>query len=276
MIYSNLYDLLNDDISITHLSSHKLLTKREIRYKFVCLRGMRPHSRFFLVLNGETYFTFTSADGTEKNITAVKDDIVYLPSDIEYSSEWNKSYAVDYISLEFSVEDKCHEPVLMNDELFVIAHDKYGIFRKRFDNIYSVFTAGTLGYKLKCRSMFYDLLLNIAMDGMKAEYKNPDNSIYNGVLYIENNYMEDISVSELARMSNMCETSFRMKFSKLKGMSPIEYKNYLRIKKAAELLRNEEYTVSEAAESVNIPDICYFSKLFKRHYGMSPREYKRK
>lgn len=148
------------------------------------------------------------------------------------------------------------------------------MFTDAFENFYSVYTSGTLGYKLKCRALFFDILMNIALENTRNDIKNIDRSIYKGILFLENNYMEDISVKELAKMSNMCETGFRAKFHKIKGMSPVEYKNYLRIKRGAELLRNDDYTVSSVAETVNIPDICYFSKLFKRYMGVSPREYK--
>ena len=148
------------------------------------------------------------------------------------------------------------------------------MFLTLFEDFYSVYTLGALGYKLKIRAMFFDILMNIVLENTRNDIKNVDRSMLKGILYLENNYMEEISVEELSKMSNMCQTGFRAKFHKLKGMSPIEYKNYLRIKRASELLKNDEYTVSLAAETVNIPDICYFSKLFKRYIGVSPREYK--
>ena len=274
MICNNLYDIFNEEINIIHLSSYRLLTKKDAMKSYVCSKGMRVYSRFFLVLNGETNFVFNTPDGKEKTLNAISGDVVYLPSDIEYKSSWKDADNIDYISINFDIENQSHEPVLLNSGITIVAHDKYGIFKNSFEKLYDVFTAGALGYRLKCRSQFFDILGQIAMEDMKSEYKNTDSSIYKSIIYIENNYMEEISVTELAKMSNMCETSFRMKFNKLKGMPPIEYKNYLRIQKAAELLLNQEYTVTEAAEAVNIPDICYFSKLFKRYYKISPREYK--
>ena len=56
-------------------------------------------------------------------------------------------------------------------------------------------------------------------------------------------------------------------------MSPITYKNYLRIKKSCDLLRSGEYSISEAADAVNIPDICYFYKLFTRFIVVTPKKY---
>ena len=90
------------------------------------------------------------------------------------------------------------------------------------------------------------------------------------MLYLENHYLEDITTKKLADMCNTSESSFRRYFKKEKNMSPITYRNHLRIKKAYELIMSGEYNVSEVAAIVNIPDICYFNKLFKRTYNISP------
>ena len=59
------------------------------------------------------------------------------------------------------------------------------------------------------------------------------------------------------------------------GMSPVEYRNKLRMQKAAILLRTGSSTVGEVAEAVGISDIKYFSKLFKRCIGVSPSAIKK-
>ena len=59
------------------------------------------------------------------------------------------------------------------------------------------------------------------------------------------------------------------------GTSPVEYRNHLRIQKAIALLKTGEYTVGECAEAVGIHDMKYFSKLFKRYTGVTPRVIKR-
>ncbi|GEM_PF-606596 len=274
MICSNLHQLLNIDFNITYLSSTEMNAKDK-KNEFVCTKGMRPYSRLFYILDGETCFTFKGRDGMLKSVNAYKGDIVYLPDDIEYRSFWTNPNLMNHISIEFCLKEQKGNPVLLNEEIFIIANDRYALHLQKFIEINTQWSAGTLGYKLKCKSILFDLIRTIAMENLKSEYREYPNSIYKSIIYIENNYIGEISVKELAKMSNMCETSFRQKFSKQIGMSPIEYKNYLRIKKAAELLKSGAYTVTEAAESVNISDIYYFSKLFKRQYKIPPREYQK-
>ncbi len=270
----NNMDFLDKDINVLRLSAVRRGLLKDTLKTFVCKKGARLYSRLFLVLNGETEFVFFDNAGNSKKVQAKAKDIVYLPDDAAYTSFWKNEDEIDYISIEFKLQDNENNSVLLNDEITVIATDKYNIFVGLFEDLYSSYTLGALGYKLKIRSIFFEILTNIAFENTRNDIKSIDRSMLKGILYLENNYMEEISVKELAKMSNMCETGFRAKFHKIKGMSPIEYKNYLRIKRASELFKNEEYTVSLAAETVNIPDICYFSKLFKRHMGVSPREYR--
>ena len=97
--------------------------------------------------------------------------------------------------------------------------------------------------------------------------------IYKGIIFLENNYLQDISVGNLAEMCSTSEGNFRRLFKKYKNMSPITYRNYLRIKKACDLLGSGEYSVAEAAEAVNIPDVCYFYKLFAKFMNTTPKSF---
>ena len=92
------------------------------------------------------------------------------------------------------------------------------------------------------------------------------------ILHLENNYIGEISVAELARLCGMCESRFRSRFLEYAGMPPVRYRNYLRAKKAAELLSGGGCTVAEAAELVGIPDVAYFSRVFKQFCGKNPGE----
>jgi iron complex transport system substrate-binding protein len=60
------------------------------------------------------------------------------------------------------------------------------------------------------------------------------------------------------------------------GTSPIDYLVRLRLRAAAYLLRDVNVSVSSAAASVGYDDLYYFSKLFKKKLGVSPRAYRKK
>ena len=59
-------------------------------------------------------------------------------------------------------------------------------------------------------------------------------------------------------------------------MSPITYKEYVRIDKAKSLLASELFNITEVAEKLGYCDIYYFSKEFKKYAGVSPLKYRKK
>ena len=81
--------------------------------------------------------------------------------------------------------------------------------------------------------------------------------------YINDHYSEDRRVSEYAAMACMSESHFRKLFLSETGMSPIEYRNSVRLKVARELI-SEGYTVTEAAEAVGFGSTSFYCRLVSR------------
>jgi AraC-like DNA-binding protein len=92
--------------------------------------------------------------------------------------------------------------------------------------------------------------------------------------YITNNYRSPITVADLSRISNMSESNFYSVFRRRMGCSPIAYLNYYRLSLAADLLIETDTPIGKIGYSVGIGDPLYFSKLFKRIYKSSPKEYR--
>lgn len=94
------------------------------------------------------------------------------------------------------------------------------------------------------------------------------------VAFINENYMHKIVVKALANIANMSESNFYAAFQKQMGISPIIYLNNYRLSVAADRLTDTSDSISEISYSVGIKDPLYFSKLFKKIYGMAPKEYR--
>ncbi len=93
--------------------------------------------------------------------------------------------------------------------------------------------------------------------------------------YIENKYMENISIADVASMMYMDRTVFSKGFSRQYGVSPQEYLCSCRLKAALDLLENTAAPIAEIATSCGYTDYPNFSKMFKQKYGLSPREYRK-
>ena len=91
--------------------------------------------------------------------------------------------------------------------------------------------------------------------------------------YMNAEYINGITVRQVAEMLNLNRSYFSEMFKEQMGVSPQTYLINLRLEKAAELLTVYGEAPSTAGLSVGYPDIYHFSKIFKQHFGMSPRKY---
>lgn len=91
---------------------------------------------------------------------------------------------------------------------------------------------------------------------------------------VEQNLENDaFSINEFSKMLLMSSSTLYRKLKSLTDLSPNEFIVDVRIKKACELLRTGRYQVSEVAFLVGFSDPKYFSLVFKKHKGVSPRKY---
>lgn len=90
---------------------------------------------------------------------------------------------------------------------------------------------------------------------------------------IHSEYMNEISIEEISRRLNLDRTYFSVIFKKKVGVSPKQYLLNYRMNVAASLITGNNISVSVAARSVGYSDLYTFSKVFKRHFGVSPTKY---
>ncbi len=100
--------------------------------------------------------------------------------------------------------------------------------------------------------------------------------LMNGITeHVENNLSGELSVEEICKTFFISKNRLYESFHSYFGMTPNEYVTERRIKKAKSLLNSGEKTIAEIAEMVGIGSYAYFSKLFKKHTGMTPKKYRR-
>jgi two-component system response regulator YesN len=104
-----------------------------------------------------------------------------------------------------------------------------------------------------------------------TQYKNEINK---ALKYIEENYQQKITLASIAEYVNFSTNYLCKSFKAEVGLNIISYINNLRMKKAGEMLKQKDSLVKEVSMNVGIDDQLYFSRLFKKYYGMSPSEYK--
>ncbi|MFB6645733.1 bifunctional transcriptional activator/DNA repair enzyme AdaA [Bacillus toyonensis] len=93
--------------------------------------------------------------------------------------------------------------------------------------------------------------------------------------YVDSHCDEKLTLEALALLSHGTPYHLHRTFKKIKGMTPVDYIQHVRIEKAKMLLTTLDDPVSEVGESVGLSNTPYFITLFKKKTGQTPEAYRR-
>lgn len=93
--------------------------------------------------------------------------------------------------------------------------------------------------------------------------------------YFNEHYNEEINIEEYAQSRGMSVSWFLRNFKQILKKSPMQYLLSIRINNAASLLETTDYNVTEISTIVGYDNPLYFSRLFRKHKGISPTDYRK-
>ena len=132
---------------------------------------------------------------------------------------------------------------------------------------------GNQADKYKCLSMFYNLLSYISnIENLNYSDKRKFEIINPAVTYLKAHIFDcSLKIEKLHQLCGISDTYFRKIFTLKFGVNPQKYVITKRISQAKSLIDNCDFdTINEVALSVGYNDPLYFSKTFKKKYGISP------
>ena len=125
------------------------------------------------------------------------------------------------------------------------------------------------------RQVSLEMTRKYALLAKNYTYEKYSYLIRNVVNYIDQHLVTDLSLSVLAEEFDKNPSYLSNAFKKEVGETLTSYIGKQRIQSSLRYFNTTNMSVAEVAEAVGIPDFGYFSKLFKKHVGVSPREYKK-
>lgn len=235
------------------------------------------HLEILYVLNGECDF-FCG----RKSFKIKKSDIIIVNGNELHHFENDITSPIEYycimINPDFFSDIKFENTIFISD----IGNDKCA---ERYikEAVFEQSRAAD-GYDLKIKALISLLIVHLMRNYKITDMSNSAYDTYteklrklNAVLnFIDNNYAEKISAKELSELAYMSEGYFHHYFKKVVGLTLTDYINNLRIKKAANMIKNTNASITEIALSSGYSDINYFSRVFKKIMKLTPTEYKNK
>ncbi len=210
------------------------------------------------ILSGATEYDFGF-----KVERAEAGELLYLARGSVYTMNVLEEYSVIFADFDFSTGDE--RAGSCGTEKLACSDGE-----ARFRRMLSSWRSGSDVGKLECYSLLYGILA-AQLKGRSA-YINSELRQRLGRVekYISDNYMKEITVGELAKLCSMSEGYFRRSFERRYRSSPAKYIMTARLRSAAELLSYGNMTVTQISEAVGFSSVYYFSRAFKKEYGLTP------
>lgn len=117
---------------------------------------------------------------------------------------------------------------------------------------------------------------NILPNGPKWQSSSPDKIYTRALFYIRNNYESPISINDVVDYLTIDRTYLYKLFKDNINMGPKEYLTKYRLKKATELLKVSQESITFIAQSCGFSDYQRFARIFHKYMHCSPSEYRKK
>ena len=136
------------------------------------------------------------------------------------------------------------------------------------------------GYQLFLKSQLFMLFFILVerLSGNASERKDTKSleKMKRILKYIENNYMDKITIADVAGEVGLSQSHFMKYFKNTMGTSFIDYLNEYRLTMASRLLLSSDSSILDIAAEVGFDNLSYFNRTFKRRFGQTPSVYRKK
>lgn len=258
-------DIISGNFNVSSVSaSHRHITPPNTYVRYAT---EHKNDRLIYIASGTIVFDMYN----NNPITASKGCTVYIPHNIAYKANWKEDETGELYSANFILSDSNGFQSNLYPEIFLFDKCDSGIMKNMFIECFETFSQTRYAYMIKCKSIVYKMLYTL----ITMQEASINSKIGKALMYLEHNFLSEISIKELADMCNLGECMFRRYFKEETHTSPLKYRNRLRIMYAYDLLKSEPYSVSEVMEKTGFYDASYFNKTFKIYIGKSPSECKK-
>ncbi len=274
---SNQYVLSGQGASPMDRDATKLLYVSSAKYggDWHSTMHAHPYSELFYVVGGAGHFKLR-----DRTLAISTDDLVVVNPDVEHTETGNGGHSpLEYIVL--GVEGLQFIPGEYDDGRCCVVS-----FRGDRDHILHglremlrELEARRPGYEVICQDLLEVLLVRLMRQTefslTPATDRRPRAECALVRRYIDSHFKENVSLDLLAEQAHLNKYYMVHTFSQEYGVSPISYLNRCRVRESKYLLAGTDHSMGQISHMLGFSSPSYFSQVFRRLEGISPKEYRR-
>lgn len=219
-------------------------------------------------LSGEAVITFNN-----KTITEKVDDIRFTPrpknGNVTHYTALVKEQG-ESINVGFTTDSP------MPEEIFTIKSGNYLEVKELFKKLHKSWYYKRDGYYYECLSLMYSIFAKLQQDDVRYTTTKSYQLILPAINYIDEHFTDiNIDCERLAELCKISHTYMNKLFNRHFGIPANKYIISKKLDLASDLLNDRNHTVLQVASLCGFSSEYYFSKTFKKHFGISPSAFKK-
>ena len=251
--------------------------------------GYYPHARHHYRERREPidqYVYIYCVDGAgwyqigDKRYDVVRNQYFILPAGVPhaYCADGNNPWTIYWIHFKGELASYYAKditgPVDVKPGLHSRIRNRIDLFEEIFNTLSTGFGNENLRYVSSLFHYYLGSLRYISQYRAGGGKQDDDNVASATIHYMKENLEKHLSLKDLSDYTGYSASYISMMFKQSTGHSPLAYLNLLKIQQACQLLDTTTMKVNQICYKIGIDDAYYFSRLFSKTMGMSPKEYR--
>lgn len=208
-------------------------------------------------------------------------DFIFVPTGSLHKTSYRGSPNSERVILEFTdefvgEEYRSYLEDMTRNKHIILDPEGQKYFQQIFKKIEEECDRHLPEYQAMQKLYLRQILVLIARYRVKyteAELFGARRLVQKSIVYIHNNYQQEITVQDLAKRYSISPNYFSSQFKKITGITPTEYVTLTRINAAKELLETTNKSIIQVASECGFNNSDYFTQVFKRITGTTPKKY---
>ncbi len=234
------------------------------------------YSKFFYIVDGLAVFKIN-----DKEYIVSKGDLILIPPNIPHRWDFLRSNGtapqkITMAGFHFNLQTKDSDLFKLLFISYVCHVDNHKYIIELFNKIFKSAQNENFSAKLKIISYILSILAYFLDHTTLPANDPPSSVVYKIMEHIKTHLNHPINITELADLSGWTPTHLIRVFKQHTGYTPLQFALWTKMNYSVGLIENTTTPISEILEKTGFYDAAHFSKVFKRFFGLSPTEYRKK